>query len=295
MENQHTKNWYDRYYKIALILPALVLILSIFYLYNFTQRTGDIIYKDVTLTGVTTITVFDGEVDLDKVRADLKINFPDLRVREISDILTGKSSGFSLTTKAEVGEIRPALESYLGYELTGENSSVEFSGASLSSGFYSQLKYALLLSFLLMAAVVFVIFRDFVPSFIVVLAAFADIVMTIAVVDMLGIQLSSAGIIAFLMLIGYSVDTDILLTTRLIRKTEGGTINQRIYDALKTGMTMTLTSIAAVGVSLLLIYNFSDTLRQIFTILLIGLGFDIFNTWISNASLLKWHMEAKKR
>jgi preprotein translocase subunit SecF len=50
-----------------------------------------------------------------------------------------------------------------------------------------------------------------------------------------------------------------------------------------------------VAVSLILIYNFSDTLRQIFTILLIGLGFDILNTWVSNASLLKWYMEIKKK
>ncbi|MDP3881897.1 MAG: protein translocase subunit SecF [Nanoarchaeota archaeon] len=295
MELQNTKNWYDKVYKIALILPIIALIFSIFYLYNFTQKTGDIISKDVTLTGGTTITVFGEDADLKKIQADLKTEFPDLRVREISDILTGKSSGFSLTTKAEVDKIKPALETSLGYALTDENSSIEFSGASLSSGFYAQLKYALILSFILMAIVVFAIFRDFVPSFIVVLAAFADIVMTIAVVNLLGIQLSSAGIIAFLMLIGYSVDTDILLTTRLIRKTAGGSVNQRIYDAFKTGMTMTLTSIAAIAVSLILIYNFSGALRQIFTILLIGLGFDIFNTWISNASLLKWHMEAKKK
>jgi preprotein translocase subunit SecF len=271
------------------------LLFSIFYLYNFTQRNGDIIYKDVTLTGGTTITIFDSNQNIEKIISGLKAEFPDLKVREISDILTGKSSGFSVTTKAEVEKIKPALEKLLGYQLTDKNSSIEFSGASLSSGFYYQLRYALILSFILMAIVVFAIFRNFMPSLIVVLCAFADIMMTIVTVDLLGIQLSSAGVIAFLMLIGYSVDTDILLTTRLIKKEEGGTINQRIYDAFKTGITMTLTSIAAVAVSLILIYNFSDTLRQIFTILLIGLGFDILNTWVSNASLLKWYMEIKKK
>lgn len=57
---------------------------------------------------------------------------------------------------------------------------------------------------------------------------------------------------------------------------------------------MTLTAIASVGVSLLIIKNLSGTLHQIFTIVLIGLFFDIVNTWITNASLLKWYMEAKK-
>jgi preprotein translocase subunit SecF len=94
------------------------------------------------------------------------------------------------------------------------------------------------------------------------------------------------------MLIGYSVDTDILLTTRLLKRHEGS-VNDRLYDAFKTGTTMTLTSIAAVAVALIIIFNFSDTLRQIFTILLIGLGFDLVNTWFANAGILKWYIERR--
>jgi preprotein translocase subunit SecF len=132
-----------------------------------------------------------------------------------------------------------------------------------------------------------------VPSIAIILAALADIIMTLAVVDILGMQVSGAGIVAFLMLIGYSVDTDILLTSRLL-KNQDGSINQRIFGAFTTGLTMTLAAIAAVGVSLAIIYSFSETLRQIFQIILIGLLFDIINTWITNASILKWYMEVKK-
>ena len=71
---------------------------------------------------------------------------------------------------------------------------------------------AILVSFIFMAIVVFIIFRNLVPSrSSYYLAAFADILMTFVVVNILGIKMSSAGIIALLMLIGYSVDTDILL------------------------------------------------------------------------------------
>jgi len=95
------------------------------------------------------------------------------------------------------------------------------------------------------------------------------------------------------MLIGYSVDTDILLTTRLLKRSEGS-LNQRIYGAFKTGMTMTLTSLMAVIVALLIVQSFSIVLTQIFTILSIGLIFDMFNTWVTNVSILKWYMEKKK-
>jgi len=164
----------------------------------------------------------------------------------------------------------------------------------LSSSFYQQLRIAVLVAFLFMAVVVFIIFRSIVPSGAVILAAFSDIVMTLTVVDILGMQLSIAGVVAFLMIIGYSVDTDILLTTRVLKRREN-TINSRLFGALKTGLTMTLTSIAAISVSLIVVFNSSEVLRQIFTILLIGLGFDLFNTWFANASILKWYAEKKER
>ena len=53
---------------------------------------------------------------------------------------------------------KTALEDFLGYELTSENSSIETTSASLSSDFYKQLIIAVLIAFFWMAAVVFTIF-----------------------------------------------------------------------------------------------------------------------------------------
>ena len=57
---------------------------------------------------------------------------------------------------------------------------------------------------------------------------------------------------------------------------------------------MTLTSLFAMGLALVVVSSFSVVLTQIFTIVVIGLGFDIFNTWITNVSILKWYIEKKK-
>jgi len=258
-EISEKKNWYDKYYKLILLIPLLVLLISLFYLYNFNARTGDIILKDVTLTGGTTISVFDSGVSIDDLKNSLSSSFSDVLVRGISDFRTGEQKGFILETQEAVGVIKPALEEYLGYNLTQENSSIEFSSAGLSEGFYKQLRLSIFIAFVFMALVVFIIFRTFIPSAAVVLAAFADIVMTLAVVDLLGMSLSTAGIVAFLLLIGYSVDTDIMLTTRVIKKREGE-INERLKGALKTGLTMTLTSIAAIFVAFLIVRGSSEVL-----------------------------------
>jgi len=289
---QRKKHWHDKYYKLLLLVPVIILIFSFIYMAIFYQQNGDVIYKDISLTGGTTITIYE-KIDLNKLEEDLTNKLNDLNTREIYDIITGEQKSVIIETKTKAAESKEVLEDYLGYELTGENSSVEFTGSIFSENFYKQLLIAILISFIFMAIVVFIIFRTFVPSMAVIISAFADILMTLVLVNILGLKMSLGGIIAFLMLIGYSVDTDILLTTRLLKRGEGS-VNQRIFGAFKTGITMTLTSLFAMGFALIVVSSFSVVLTHIFTILVIGLGFDIFNTWITNVSILKWYIEKKK-
>ena len=285
------KSWYDRTYKYQLILSVIALALALGYLAFFYSANGDIIHKDISLTGGTTITV-SGANSPEEIQNALRARFPDATARSISNIRTGEQIGFFVESTASAEELKSALEELLGVKLTQENSSVEFTGSALSSSFYKQLRIAVLIAFIGMGLVVFVIFRTPFRSLSIIAAGFADIVMTLALIDILGMQISLAGIVALLMLIGYAVDTDMLLTTRVLRGE--GSINSRIWGAFKTGITMTLTAIVAIGVSLFFVYGNSETLRQMFTILLIGLGFDIFNTWVTNAALLKWYAEAKR-
>jgi preprotein translocase subunit SecF len=152
---------------------------------------------------------------------------------------------------------------------------------------------ALLISFILISFVIFILFRTFVPTLAVIFSIFADIVMPLALINFLGIKISAAGIAAFLMLIGYSVDTDILLTTRAIRK-KGGTINSRLYGAFKTGSFMTSTALIAVIPAFFIVSSLPDSFRQIFLILALGLFADLINTWMTNMSIIKWYCEKKR-
>jgi len=267
---------YDKHYKKLFFIPIILLVLSLFYLASFYTQNGDIIYKDITLTGGTSIQV-NTNTDIEILRQELETNFQDVSIRSISNILTGEQVAILIETSAPPEEIKPFLETYFGFELTSENSSIEFTGSKIGGSFYNQLRFAIALSFIFMAIVVFIIFRSYIPSLAVIFSAFSDIVLTVTVVNLLGMRLSTAGIMAFLMLIGYSVDTDILLTTRILKR-RGFSINSRLFNAFKTGITMTLTSLAVVLVGLFLTASFSKVFSQIFTILTIGLLFNILFT-----------------
>ena len=296
---EQSKNWYDKNYKLLLVIPLVLLLSSIVYMGIFYSNNQDFLYKDISLTGGISITIF-GEINYLDLEQFLSEKLQEVNTREISDLITREQKAVIIEIKTEgcneleVKQTKTILEDYLGYELVdGDNSSFECTGSSLSESFYKQLLIAILFAFFFMAIVVFIIFRTFVPSTAVILSALADILMTLTLINLFGMKMSSAGIIALLMLIGYSVDTDILLTTRMLKRYEGS-LNKRILGAFKTGITMTLTSLLAIVMALLVVKSFSPVLTQIFTILSIGLGFDILNTWITNASILKWYMEKKK-
>ena len=286
------KNWYDKNYKLLLLIPLVLILFSIIYMVVFYSNTGDIFRKDISLTGGTTITIFE-KINSQQIQDDLSESLEELNTREISDLLTGEQTAIIIETTTGSTETKKVLEEYFGYKLDNENSSFEFTGSTLSESFYKQLLIAILIAFIFMSIVVFIIFRTLVPSSAVIISAFADILMTLVLANIIGIKMSIAGIVALLMLIGYSVDTDILLTTRVLKRHDGS-INERIYGAFKTGLTMTFTSLFAVLFALFIVKSFSVVLTQIFTILIIGLGFDILNTWITNTSILKWYVESKK-
>ena len=372
MQEQESKSWYDKWYKILFLIPLLITILSITYISYFYLQHNSLIYKDVTLSGGTTITL-SGDIDF-SLESSLKQKFPDIVTRKLTDLRTGEDIAFVIESSASPEELKPAVEESLGYALTDENSSIEFTGPTLSQSFYQELLKMVFISFILMALVIFFIFgksrlikssalvlsfsavkltfqnslfitilvvtlgisgiiyslaklkkkQDYIyivlslfvfllalfypfysfiyiialilfviyiisslPSIAVIFAAFSDIVFALVIVNILEIKLSSAGIAAFLMLIGYSVDTDILLTTRALQKE--GTLNNRIYRAFKTGILMTFTALVAVVPSFFLITGIPDSFRQIFLILALGLSADIINTWLTNASIIKWY------
>lgn len=286
------RNWHDKYYKILLVLQIILILFSLTYVIVNYQKTGDFFKKDISLTGGTSITIYD-KIPSKGLESSLSGKLANLNTKEIYDFGTNEQKAIIVETTTSWNESKPILENYVGYPLVeGQNVDVQFTGSILSKSFYSQLMVAILVAFLFMALVVFIIFRNFLPSTYVILSAFADLLMTLVVVDIAGIKMSTAGIVAFLMLIGYSVDTDILLTTRVMKRHEGR-LNERMFEAFKTGITMTLTSFFAILFALLIVKSFSVVLSQIFLILVIGLFFDLLNTWITNASLLKWYMEQK--
>jgi len=179
---------------------------------------------------------------------------------------------FGQNVKAKVGAVILSLAAYL-----------LFTQSTVSAW-----QTGLLIVFGIALITIYAIFSP--PSAAVILAAFSDIVVTLAVMNVFGVKISAAGVAAFLMLIGYSVDTDILLSTRVLRQRQGS-VYESVVSSLKTGMLMSFTSFIAALIGF--IVRQSATIKQIMLIILVGLLADMINTWLQNAGIIRMYAERR--
>ncbi|MEK6900619.1 MAG: hypothetical protein AABX05_05835 [Nanoarchaeota archaeon] len=289
------KHIYETKYKLLMIIPLLLLIFALVQIGVQYSTTGDFVHKGISLKGGSTLTISkDISSSSTELESWLQQQFPTagISVRTLSS--AGKTTGIAIDSEfqdpAGINSLAEAISD--NFSLQKTDYSIEVVGSSLGSSFFKQMLIALLFSFLLMGITVVLYFRAFITSLMVILAAVCDIVITLAIFNLTGMKLNPAGIAAFLMLIGYSVDGEVVISSRLIKRKDGTEL-QRIYGALRTGWTMTQTTLVAVIVALIFVQ--SEIVKQIMVILLIGLIVDTIVTWIQNVGILRWHLEKKHR
>lgn len=285
---------YKKNYKFLMIFPILIFLFSIYYIYLTIPIDGTPIYRDVSLKGgVSAIININTKISQEDLLSKLQQQHltNSFKVSELNS--KGSRIGFVIDTDLNDSNLRKTISQIFNTKfIDGKNYNSNVISPSLSSAFFSQAIKILIVSFLLMSLVIFIYFKEFVPSFAVVLSGFFDLFVTVGILDFFKVKISIAGIGALLMLIGYSIDTDVLLTNRLIKE-KGYNYFEKAFDAFKTGIMMSLTTLFA-GLIALFVTN-SNIIFQISLILVIGLIVDIISTWIQNTGILLYWLERKNR
>lgn len=285
MFNDHDKGW-----KILMVISLAVMLACSAYLGFKLITTGEIMPRDIELSGGKQITVqVDTSLSSTQIMASLSQKGFDTEVRLLTGIKTTALIDTGINTSAS--DLISAMQSIPGLTLIGEPNVMEI-GPQLSEQFFQQTQMAVVVAFAFMAILVFILFRTFVPSIAVILSAYTDIIVTMTIMSLLNVQLSLPLIAGLLMLIGYSVDTDILQTSRVTKRLDES-LKERFKGSVKTGMTMTMTTLVA----LLALYFLSGnaTLQTIAFVLLVGLVVDWPSTWITNSGILRLYMLRKAK
>jgi preprotein translocase subunit SecF len=269
-------------YKMLIIIPFIITLIMVVIVFTHGIEQG------IELKGGSIANI---ELNKDISSTDLKTFLKDnLKIDDV-EILNKNGLKATIEIGTEINETE--FTNILGDK--GKIISYNAIGPVLSAEAMGQIYLAIAFAFIFMSITVFIIFREFIPSVAVILAAACDIIIAVGGMSIFGVELSVASVGAILMLIGYSVDTDILLTTRLLRRKEG-TATKRAKDAMKTGLTMSFAAIVSMVVlyivTIVLIPQ-ASTLSNIAIVLLFGLLGDIIATWLMNLGIIRWYLEHK--
>ena len=274
--------------KKLIAIPAVVFVIAVLIIAGTYAMTGYPVKPGMDFVGGTQFTVTvngsDPATSSDEAIRQLFADYPLSDIRSSGDRINLQ---FSFMDSDELMFVREIINSHF---TDVEEKSV---APTYSADLQKKTLTAVLLSFVCMGIVVLIIFKQIVPAMLVLPTAISDIVIPIAFMNIFGIELSLGTIAALLMLIGYSVDSDILLQSKVLKR--GGEVPDKISRSLQTGLTMTTTTICAflvmylVSTYMYLIPSFPQItlLSQISLIILIGLLADLMNTWLLHVGMLR--------
>ncbi len=244
------------------------------------RQKYDAVYGQFTATG---------EAMLAEIRqAGGQVNGGYENARELKDLV---DNSFASARENYRREIVGAIGSTVKY------SSYSFQDVSptLSAYFLSKAEGIVIISAILTAIVVFAVFRTIVPSLAVLIGAASDVAIALGAMALFRIPLTLPSFAALLMLIGFSLDTDMLLTIRTLKRTEG-TARERAMDTVKTGATMSMSAMVAFGALFILaLITHIPTYYQISAVAICGLFGDLVATWGLNAVIVLWYAERKEK
>jgi len=305
-------------YKYLFLVPAVMLVFSILGIQHIKLGVdlkggyGITIYKPMNVTSLKKTLENDLEgLDIREINTEqgkgVIIEFTDFKdtakaeklyqagnIEEAKRILskyTEVTDDFNNSLYRAREVLKNRLLEKLG--VTNEKVIIKEVGPSLGSSFLQHSINVIIIAFILMSIIVFLSFRNPIPSIAIIQAAVFDVIFALGMMGYLGIPLGLPTVAALLMLIGYSVDTDILLTTRMLKRT--GRYQEKIVGAFRTGIYLTICAL----VSAMVMYVVAsvvgiEVLGMIGSVLTFGLFADIISTWCTNAGMLIWYMRRKR-
>lgn len=266
--------WYIKNYNKVTIIPLILISLSIFFLAFHYFRYGTIINEGISLTGGYQVFVPAN------VSYSLIANYSPT---PLHSLFSSKLIGYEFSTPLSFNKTKEAFLTTLSeHGIPPSSVTINYISPELASGAITNAIYLFIIAFILLIFISLIYFRKPYQSFSNVISIISDVINVLGFMSIFGLTLTTASIVGFLMLIGYSADRNAILSSNLLKRREGD-LHYRVYHALKTSITMDVAAISVFIVMLLV--SSSSTIQSIAEVLLIGVVLDDLVVWILNGSI----------
>ncbi len=264
------------------VIPLVLLFIALVVIGGMWVVTGTPAHLGLDFTGGAELTI-ETDASEEEIRDAFHREPDTVQLSQLDDraIVTFQDRGDLDDTTLQALE---ADADDAGFDVAGSN----FRDESFGADTQRQAVIGVAIAFAGMSILIAIIFRTFVPSIAIVASAFSDIMIPLALMNLFGIDLTLGTVAALLMLIGYSVDSDILLNNQVLRRRGG--FYESTQRAMRTGVTMTTTSIVAMIVMTAAAWLLQiPLLPEVGIVLVFGLCADLMNTYLLNVSLLRYY------
>ncbi len=264
--------FYDNLNKMIFIPILLFIVAVIIYIYNFFS-IGTFLPQDFTLQGGLKVTLpFNTSLKEQFYSTFHPIYNKNLKIEELDNNLV-----ITIIGKYNLNQIKDFLsKKKVTYNL-------EEVSPLLGKNFLKNLFFSLLLSFIFVTIVMKLIYYRWDLALSAVRALFFNIFITMAI-STLFVPLSITTLPAYLMVLGYGIDTNIALINHMLKEKKLER-KKRYQLAFNTGISMDITTLIVLIVGSFLANNL--VFKNIFFVLMIGLVVDIIDTWILNGFLVE--------
>ncbi len=298
---------YRKYYKKLLYVPVAIFFVYIYLAFFYPGIKLGIDFSGGVLVSFASDSPFDAEALASAIKQ--ATGAADVRVTPTLSIEGGKTvyGGIVEVAYPERKEMGAKTETEITQEENKSNLQAivlsvvrrEVPGArdivirevtpTLGARFWNTALWIAVWAVILLTLTVVFFFRQPTPTMIMIGSAIFDLLGMLALMALFNIPLTLETMTILLMQVGYSIDTDIVLATHLLKRREGAP-EARAARAARTGIHMTGTTfVAMIFVYAVGYLTRNLTVMRIANVMFFGLISDLFVTWLMNASvLLMW-------
>lgn len=197
-------------------------------------------------------------------------------------------TSFPLTEELE-NELKSTLSEK--FDIDGRYSIPLETFPAITALYKREAKRAVIIAAIAMAIILFISLRH-IPTVGGILSVIGlDAIVIFGGMSLLNIPLTLSSMAGILLIFGYAVNTNILLSSHVLKRF-GGTVRERAASAMNTGIAMSSTS--ATALIALNIVTTADALEQLSAVIVIGILADMMNTWLFNSGLIMKHAEKQR-
>ncbi len=214
----------------------------------------------------------------------------EVKAEETKDPVTGKVGLDIQTTTVLDQNLENQVTQFLYERYSLKNAKILVFAPALGETYRRQAVQAITVAVVVIGLCLLIVYRRKIVL-VTIPCILLDLLAGLGGLALTSTPLSLASLAGLLLLLGYGVDTNVLLSNSVIKRPEGEP-EDRVASAMKTGFTITGTTLLTMLLINLFVNN--PSIDQLSTVLIFGLAADLLNTWFLNASFLIWWARKRK-